>query len=163
MNTRYQVFINSIYSDLEEQTQDILQVLLQMNCIPCGMEFLPTQDEKQLKFVENVIDECNYYLLIIGGSESSITESEISYSEKEFDYAVKQNLKIITLIHGNIEKIEFDNFESNDRLKDKLDKFQKKVMTSQLVKFWKYEDELPQLVSLNLTKIIKMYPAQEKS
>ncbi len=159
MDKRYQVFVSSTYSDLKEERQHVLQTLMEMDCIPAGMELFPAVDEEQWEFIKKVINDCDYYLLIIGGRYGSITTDGISYTEKEFDYAVSQNLKIIALIHGSPEKIEFGKSESNSELREKLDEFRKKVMTGRLVKFWEAAKELPGLVSLNLTKTIKMYPA----
>ena len=159
MDKRYQVFVSSTYSDLKEERQHVLQTLMEMDCIPAGMELFPAADEEQWEFIKKVINDCDYYLLIIGGRYGSITTDGISYTEKEFDYAVEQNLKIIALVHGDPTKIEFGKSESDPELRKKLDKFREKVMTGRLVKFWKTARELPGLVSLNLTKTIKMYPA----
>lgn len=36
MNKRYQVFVSSTYSDLEEERQKVIQTLMKMDCIPAG-------------------------------------------------------------------------------------------------------------------------------
>jgi len=159
MNKRYQVFVSSTYADLKEERQHVLQALMEMDCIPADMELFPAADEEQWTFIQKIIDDCDYYLLIIGGRYGSVTPDGISYTEKEFDYAVDKGLKIVALIHSEPSNIPFGKSESDSQLRKKLSEFRDKVMDGRLVKFWKSAEELPRLVALSLTKTIKMYPA----
>lgn len=159
MDKRYQVFVSSTYADLKEERQHVIQALMEMDCIPAGMELFPAADEEQWEFIKKVIDDCDYYLLIVGGRYGSTTDDGISYTEKEFDYAIEQGLKVVALIHGAPEDIPFGKSEKDPELREKLLAFKDKVMTGRLVKFWQAASELPGLVALSLTKTIKMYPA----
>lgn len=159
MDKRYQVFVSSTYADLKEERQHVIQALMEMDCIPAGMELFPAADEEQWEFIKKVVDDCDYYLIIIGGRYGSITDDGISYTEKEFDYAVECGLKVVALIHGAPEDIPFGKSEQNPDLRIKLLSFKDKVMHGRLVKFWKAAAELPGLVALSMTKTIKMYPA----
>lgn len=159
MNKRYQVFVSSTYADLKEERQHVLQALMEMDCIPAGMELFPAADQEQWEFIKKVIDDCDYYLLIIGGRYGSTTANGISYTEKEFDYAVSNGLKVVALIHGSPDDIPFGKSEQDVELRSKLLKFKDKVMDGRLVKFWSQATELPGLVALSLSKTIKMYPA----
>ncbi|WP_312911060.1 DUF4062 domain-containing protein [Stutzerimonas nitrititolerans] len=159
MDKRYQVFVSSTYADLKEERQHVIQALMEMDCIPAGMELFPAADEEQWEFIKKVIDDCDYYLLVIGGRYGSTADNGISYTEKEFDYAVEQGLKVVALIHGAPDDIPFGKSEKDPELREKLLSFKDKVMTGRLVKFWQAASELPGLVALSLTKTIKMYPA----
>src|SRR5258708_8146271 len=101
MDKRYQVFVSSTYADLKEERQKVIRTVMEMDCIPAGMELFPAADEEQFQFIKRVIDDCDYYLLIIGGRNGSIDETRISYTEKEYEYAVNIGLKIIPLILQN--------------------------------------------------------------
>lgn len=159
MEKRYQVFVSSTYADLKDERKHVLQALMEMDCIPAGMELFPAADEEQWEFIKKVIDDCDYYLLIIGGRYGSLTNDGVSYTEKEFDYAVAKGLKVIALIHGEPDDIPFGKSEQDPALRENLLGFKDKVMDGRLVRFWKNAEELPGLVALNLTKTIKMYPA----
>ena len=159
MEKRFQVFVSSTYADLKAERQHVIQALMEMDCIPAGMELFPAADEEQWEFIKKVIDDCDYYLLIIGGRYGSTTENGISYTEKEFDYAVENGLKVVALIHGAPDDIPFGKSEQDPDLRTKLLGFKDKVMDGRLVKFWKAAEELPGLVALSMTKTIKMYPA----
>jgi hypothetical protein len=159
MEKRYQVFISSTFADLADEREHVFRTLMEMDCIPAGMELFPAADEEQWKFIERVIDDCDYYLLIIGGRYGSLSKEGISYTEKEFDYAVQKGLKVVALIHSNPDEIPAGKSEQDPELRTKLIGFREKVKTGRLVKFWGKADELPGLVSLSLAKTIKTYPA----
>jgi len=159
MDKRYQVFVSSTYADLKEERQKVMHALMQMDCIPAGMELFPAADEEQLQFIKRIIDDCDYYLLIIGGRYGSITAQGISYTEQEYEYALERKIKVIAFLHKNPEQISFDKSEKAPELREKLENFRSKVATGRLVKYWQNIEELPGLVALSLTSTIKSFPA----
>lgn len=159
MNKRYQVFLSSTYADLQEERAKVIQTIMELDCIPAGMEIFPAIDEEQFEFIKKVIDDCDYYLLIIGGRYGSLSEEGISYTEMEYDYAIQKNIKVVAFIHSNPDEISLGKSEKDADLREKLQDFRNKVATKRLVKFWNNADELPGLVALSLSKTIKTYPA----
>lgn len=159
MDKRYQIFISSTYTDLRDERAKIIQTLMEMDCIPAGMELFPAVDEEQWHFIKKVIDDCDYYLLVIGGRYGSTTPEGISYTEKEYDYAVGRGLKVLALIHGAPDNLPVSKSETLPARSEKLSAFRDKVKTGRLVKFWQETSELPGLVALSLSKTIKTYPA----
>lgn len=160
MDKRYQVFVSSTYVDLKEERQRVIQTLMEMDCIPAGMELFPAADEEQWEFIKKVINDCDYYLLIIGGRYGSLSEEGISYTEMEFDYAVGIGLRVIALVHGDPKSIPFGKTDASEELQAKLSAFREKVTTDRLVRFWEAEADLPGLVALSLSKTIKAYPSE---
>jgi len=136
-----------------------MQTLMEMDCIPSGMELFPAMDEDQFEFIKKVIDDCDYYLLIIGGRYGSVSDEGVSYTEKEYDYAVSKGLKVLAFLHNAPDTIPVSKTDKNDDLTKRLMKFREKAQTNRLVRYWKDAPELPGLVSLSLSKTIKMYPA----
>lgn len=159
MNKRYQVFISSTYADLKDERAKVIQTIMELDCIPAGMEIFPAIDEEQFEFIKKVIDDCDYYILIIGGRYGSLSEEGISYTEMEYDYAITKNIKVIAFIHSNPDEIPLGKSEKDSDLRQKLQEFRNKVTTNRLIRFWKNAEELPGLVALNLPKTIKSYPA----
>lgn len=159
MDKRYQVFVSSTYADLREERQRVIQALMEMDCIPSGMELFPASDEEQWQFIKRVIDDCDYYLLIMGGRYGSTTSEGISYTEKEYDYAIEKGMKVLAFLHANLEEIPMGKSESDPELRGRLKAFREKATANRLVKFWSTGAELPGLVALSLSKTIKTYPA----
>lgn len=159
MEKKYQVFISSTYTDLKEERGKVFQTLMELDCIPAGMELFPATDEEQFEFIKKIIDDCDYYLLIIGGRYGSTTPQGISYTEKEYDYAYEKGIKIVALLHESPNELPFEKSEKDEKSRALLEDFRKKASSGRLVRFWKTADELPGLVALGMAKTIKMFPA----
>lgn len=159
MEKRYQVFVSSTYADLKEERQKVIQALMELDCIPAGMELFPAADEEQFEFIKRVIDDCDYYLLIVGGRYGSLTAQGISYTEQEYGYALSRGLKVIALLHEKPDEIPFGKSERDPELRNLLQAFRDRVGTDRLVRFWKSADQLPGIVALSLSKTIKTFPA----
>src|SRR5437762_6941791 len=102
---------------------------MEMDCIPSGMELFPAADEEQWHFIQRVIDDCDYYLLIIGGRYGSTTPEGVSYTEKEYDYAVKKGLKVIALLHEKPDEIPVGRSDIDPAPRARLQAFRDKVKT----------------------------------
>jgi hypothetical protein len=159
MDKRYQVFVSSTYADLQQERRAVMQSVIEMSCIPAGMELFPAADEAQLEFIKRVIDDCDYYLLIIGGRYGSVDETGVSFTEQEYDYAVGRGLKVIALLHKTPGAIPYDKSEVEPALRQRLEAFRTKAATGRMVKFWTTADQLPGLVSQGLSHAMRTYPA----
>ncbi|HCB1500113.1 TPA: DUF4062 domain-containing protein, partial [Klebsiella michiganensis] len=141
------------------ERKHVIQTLMEMDCIPAGMELFPAIDEGQWEFIKKVIDDCDYYLLIIGGRYGSVAEDGLSYTEKEFDYAVSKGLRVVVLVHENPENLPLAKSEKDSELREKLAVFIEKASTNRLRKTWATAKDLPGLVALSMSKTMKTYPA----
>lgn len=159
MDKRYQVFVSSTYTDLMDERKNVTQTLMEMGCIPAGMELFPAADEEQWAFIKKIIDDCDYYLLIVGGRYGSLGAEGLSYTEMEFDYAVEKGIKVVALLHGSPDKLTIEKSEISEDARGKLQVFRDKVAKGRLVKYWETPGDLPGLVSLSLVKTIKAFPA----
>lgn len=159
VDKRYQVFISSTFTDLEDERRKVYQSILEMDCIPAGMELFPALDEEQFNFIKKIIDDSDYYILIIGGRYGSISTDGVSYTEKEYDYAVSKGIKVIALLHGSPQNIPASKTEKSPEGFEKLEQFRKKVATGRLVREWNTADQLPGLVTTSLNRTMKTYPA----
>jgi hypothetical protein len=159
MDIRYQVFVSSTFVDLQDERSAVFQTLMEMDCIPAGMELFPAMDEEQWNFIKRVVDDSDYYLLILGGRYGSLSATGVSYTEMEYDYAISRGLKVLAFVHETPEEIPAKFIDKDPALREKLDAFRARVKTNRLVKFWNETKELPGLVALSLNKTIKTYPA----
>jgi len=158
MEKRYQVFVSSTYADLKTERGKVIQALMEMDCIPAGMELFPAADDEQWEFIKRVIEDCDYYVLIVGARYGSLSDEGISYTEKEFDYAKELGLPILSFLHQDPDSIPVRDSEIDPTLRAKLDAFRARVSGDRLVKFWTSADQLPGLVALSLQKTIKTHP-----
>lgn len=155
MEKRYQVFISSTFKDLNVERNLIIQAVLRAGYYPAGMEWFPGIDEEQFEYIKQVIDDSDYYVLILGGLYGTIASDGRSYTEKEYDYALKKGKKIISMVQKKPTATE-----ENSERKIKFLQFHKKVTCDRLVSFWNTQEELISKFATNLEMTIKKYPAQ---
>ena len=115
MDKKYQIFVSSTFLDLIDERKEITQGILETHCIPLGMELFPASNKSQWEVIKKVIDDCDYYVVIIAGKYGSMGLDDegksVSYTEMEFDYAYKKGKPIIALIHKNTENLKASNVE----------------------------------------------------
>lgn len=125
---REQVFISSTFKDLVEERRAVLQTLLEADCIPAGMELFPASDDEKFDLIKRVIDLCDYYVVIVGGRYGSVdAQEQLSYTEMEFDYAVKTKKPVLGFLHGDPGKIPGEKLDLNAGHRKKLDALGQKL------------------------------------
>ena len=157
-NRRYQVFVSSTFEDLKEERKKIYEALMQIDCIPAGMELFGAVDEEQFEFIKTIIDDSDYYVVIVGGRYGTLTEEGISYTEKEYLYAKEKGIPICALIHGEPESIPSGKTEKNSNLQKLLENFKQELSNSRLIDYWNNSDDISSKVLVALTKTIKRHP-----
>lgn len=160
MEKRYQVFVSSTYRDLQDERSEVIQALLELDCIPAGMELFPASDETQWELIKRVIDDCDYYIVIIGGRYGSIDADGVSYTEKEFDYAVEKGIPVLIFPIEDPGKIPANKTQISDEAQAKLTAFREKATANRPVKFWISPEDLAGKVSRSLVKETKQRPAE---
>lgn len=155
---KYQVFVSSTYKDLVEERREVIQTLLEGDFIPAGMELFYASNDEQFEYIKKVIDNCDYYVLIIGGRYGSINPSTgISFTEQEYDYAIEKNIPVLAYIHPKPEKY-FPRDVIDTENSDKLDSFRQKVQANRMCKEWSYSAQLVSGVNHGLNNIIESDP-----
>jgi hypothetical protein len=158
MDKRYQVFISSTKRDLDEVRQRIALALLDDKFIPVGMEQWGATPLDSWSLIKKFIDQCDYYVLVIGGLYGSIHEEKgLSFTECEYDYAVENKLPVLAFLHENIDKLPGEKIESKPQRRKMLEKFREKVQSRWNVELWSDEIELPRLISSRLNKAIGFF------
>lgn len=157
MEKKYQVFVSSTYKDLSEERQEVMQALLELDCIPVGMELFPAADDDQWTLIQRLIDDCDYYILIVGGRYGSLNKEGVSYTQMEYEYALSSEIPIIGFLHKNPENIAVGKSEKDAELKRKLDEF-KKLVQQKMCRYWETPADLGSQVSRSLVKLIKDKP-----
>ncbi len=163
MDKKYQVFVSSTYTDLIEERKEVTQGLLESDCIPAGMELFPASNKGQWEIIKTVIDECDYYLLVIAGKYGSVGTDEkgnkVGYTEMEFDYALKTGKPIIAFIHRDSSLLPASRVERSKRSIKRLEQFVQKAKTARVIKYWDNKDNLKSAVITSINRMKKDSPA----
>lgn len=167
MNKKYSVFVSSTYEDLKEERQEVVNALLKMDCFPIGMEYFNASDKSQWEVIKSLIEECDYYILIIAGRYGSVESvSGKSYTQLEFEYAKSIGVPTISFIHEHPENIP-DKYTEKEH-KEELAQF-REIAKNSLVCHWNTKGDLAKDVVLSLIGEFKTHPgigwmrADEKS
>jgi hypothetical protein len=106
-----------------------------------------------------VIDESDYYTVIIGGRYGTISEATgMSYTEMEYRYAAETGKPVIAFLHEKPSKIESEKTDGSLQAKKKLDQF-RNLAEQRLCKYWLKPADLGAKVSRSITQLIKHQPA----
>jgi hypothetical protein len=97
--------------------------------------------------------------MIIGGRYGSTTAEGVSYTEKEYEYAVKRGMCVLSFVHSQPDEIPMGKSETDPIARDRLVAFREKIMQGRMVEHWSKAEELPGLVALSLLHAIKAHPA----
>lgn len=155
---RYQIFISSTFIDLVEERQAVLKAILEIDHMPAGMELFPASDETAWELIKSVIDDSDYYVLIIGGRYGSHDKEGISFTEKEYNYAIETGKYVLPFLHEDISEIKSGKTDEGVA-KEKLLEFRKKVQSTHTCKFWTNSDNLQARVTTSLMSAFKKKPA----
>ena len=123
------------------------------------MELFPASDDAAWQLIKDVIDESDYYVVIVGGRYGSMDDTGIGYTEREYDYAVSQKKPIIPLLHQNPDNLPRDKTETDTEAWEKLKKFRERVEGNHTCVYWTTAHELKAQVIVGLTSATKRHPA----
>jgi len=159
MEKKYQIFISSTFKDLKTARLKVRDAILSIYHFPVGMEMFGAADEDQWEIIKKDIDESDYYILIIGKSFGSEVLGEgISYTQKEFRYAVSQGIPVLAFIMKEDTKVAASFQETDkDRIR-KLKKFKAEVLNQRTVDWWSNPDELAVKVVSSLSRQMQRKP-----
>lgn len=157
MKKRYQVFVSSTYDDLREERSKVMQKLLEMDCIPAGMELFPAADDDAWTLIQNVIDECDYYILILAGRYGSTDDSGMGFAEKEYRYAVEKGKPVVAFLHSSPGKLVADNCEKTEKGRKRLEAF-RELARKKICRFWSNADELAAVVTVAMVHSMSRNP-----
>lgn len=160
MKKKYQVFISSTYTDLIEERSAVTQCLLDNDCIPVGMEQFPAANMSQMDYIKKMLEDCDYYILILAGRYGSEDDDGIGFTEKEYDYAIAKSIPIMSFVIKDINTLARNQCEQKKKQENKLLNFRKKVCNGKLVKFYSNTDELKGHVATSIHKCIHDFPAK---
>lgn len=142
MEKRYQIFVSSTYEDLKEERTKVTETILKMYQLPIGMEMFHADDKEQWSQIQKTIDMSDYYILIIGRCCGTLIENEkISYTEKEYNYALSKNIPILRFVIDAKAKKE-DCYPETKKQQAAYDRFKKKVTQNYQCAFWQNPDDL---------------------
>jgi hypothetical protein len=122
------------------------------------MELFPAANEDQWTLIKGVIDDCDYYIVVVGGRYGSVGPDGTSYTEMEYEYALGQGKPVIGFLHKDPGSLPASKCEKTAEGRAKLEAFRERVQ-QKMCRFWTSPADLGSVVSRSLVKLIKNNPA----
>lgn len=152
---KYQIFVSSTFEDLKEERDKVFAVIYSMHHIPAGMEYFNSTDDSSWNLIKQIIDESDFYIVIVGHRYGSMDSRGVSFTEKEYNYAKLKKIPILSFVRDRDYPVsrQFVDAEAN---RQKLDKFIKKIKKKQCSS-WKEKDDLAISVMASLNEAFEKY------
>lgn len=160
MSKKYQVFVSSTYKDLKEERLAVTQYLLKMGFIPVGMEQFPASNMSQMEYIKMMLDDCDYYLLILAGKYGSVADDGVGFTEKEYDYAIANDIPVMSILIRDIGELPSKKCEDTDEKRTLLNNFRDKVSAGKMVDFYTDIGTLTSAVGAAVHRCVRDYPAK---
>jgi hypothetical protein len=111
-----EVFVSSTYNDLKNERLNIKHALEMSGYTVTGMEIFVATPEERWASIKNFVDQCDYYILVIAGRFGTFFPGEkISYTEKEYRYALERKKPCVVMLHNDTDPSCFQK-DKTDRL-----------------------------------------------
>lgn len=151
MNTkRFSIFISSTFEDLRDERRAVQDAVIEGGDFPVQMESFPAADQDPFALITSLLDQCDYYVLIIGGRYGTVTEDGKSYTHKEFLYAVERDIPVLVMLHGNPGQLIADKIEKDPEGRKLLAEFIKEASTGRTRRTWTSVGDLKSAVTAAL-------------
>ena len=94
----YSAFISSVYESLQDERNLVIDSLLDYRVFPVCMEHFTVSTSGKFKDIQDLIDESDFFILILGRHYGSCDEHGVSWTEREYDYAVEHGKRILAIV-----------------------------------------------------------------
>ena len=139
---KYQVFISSTFKDLQAERRAVQDHLLSQKYVPVGMETFLGSHKVLPEYLTDLIDACDYYVVIVAGRYGNTNKEGKSWTEQEYDYAAsKDDLPILAFFK-----------DSEQDYSEQIKKFREKIEERCVPTRWTNEDNLAAKVFRKLTE-----------
>lgn len=153
---RYQVFVSSTYSDLQAERRLLTHVLPSMGCLPVGLELNPSAVSAWTS-IKKLIDESDYYILLLGSRYGSLSPSGVSFTHMEYVYATTKQKPILVVMHEAPETRPAELHEATPEGRLKFKDFRQLLQRGMTVG-WTDERSLEMAIRQYMPQLIQSRP-----
>ena len=101
----YSAFVSSVYETLRSERKTVIDSLWHNNIIPFCMEYFIVPVNERFKWIEEKIDDSDFFVLLLGSNYGSCDENGISWTEREYNYAINGGKPILAIVCEDYYKL----------------------------------------------------------
>ena len=159
----WRIFVSSTREDLIPYREAVEGVLTGMEHIPLGMEFFVSSPESPLDVCLATVRRSQLYILILGMRYGSVEEgSQKSFTELEYDEAIKSNIPVLAFVIDENECLIKAKYVDTGDKAEKLKQFKEKVKSSLTVSTFTSVEDLRDKVARSVRQAIDRISADEQ-
>ena len=150
MEKRFQVYVSGALQALPEERREVLNAVLELDCIATGMGISPPGGEARWGLVERAIDDCDYHLFLLPEREGQDGPDGVRCAEMEYRRALaaeKPSIAFVRRDSGAAPVLPPGPWAPPAALRE--------AVSGRLAVEWSSPKELGLLVSRSLLQLIK--------
>lgn len=148
----FRVFVSSTYEDMINYRDAAISALTSIDTLPVGMEQFVSSPDKSLDVCLSEVRRCQLFISIIGMRYGSVDEETgKSYSELEYEEAIKNGIPVLAFIIDENECAVLPKFVDVGENAEKLKKF-KEILNQRYSSRFQSVENLKELVVRAVTK-----------
>lgn len=96
---KLQVFVSSTFTDLRDERQAAVEVILLAGHLPAGMELFGADDKQQMEVIRGWIADSDVFLILLAGRYGSIDKATgKSYTHLEYEHAISLGKPVLAMV-----------------------------------------------------------------
>ena len=148
------IFISSTYEDLIPYREEVQRTLIRLEQIVKGMEYFGSSPQSSLSVCLSHVRDCKVFIGVLGMRYGSVDEeSGLSYSQLEYNEAIKNNIPTLIYIMEENHPIPSKYVDTGDNA-EKLSEFKKIVKKKHIISFFTTPEDLGQKISHDLIEAL---------
>jgi hypothetical protein len=157
IDKRYHVFISTTGADMQPERQVLTQTLASLGFFSWGLE---ARTPLTTAFARRQIDDCDYFVLLLGSCYGELSASGVSYVHLEYIYAITKQKPILVIIHESPDSRALDVQESTKDGKRKFEDFRRQLQRERdMVVTFREPRELEVILRHAMPQLTQRYPS----
>lgn len=157
IDKRYHVFISSSGADMQPERSVLAQTLASLGFFSWGLE---ARTPLTTAFARRQIDDCDYFVLLLGSRYGDLSASGVSYVHLEYIYAITKQKPVLVILHESPETRAPELQESSKDGLRKFEDFRRQLQRERdMVVTFREPKELEVILRHAMPQLTQRYPA----
>lgn len=157
IDKRYHVFISSTGADLQPERSVLAQTLASLGFFSWGLE---ARTPLTTAFARRQIDDCDYFVLLLGSRYGDLSASGVSYVHLEYIYAITKQKPVLVILHESPESRAPEFQEPTKEGQHKFEDFRRQLQRERdMVVTFREPKELEVILRHAMPQLIQRYPS----
>jgi len=158
IDKRYHVFISTTGADMQPERSVLAQTLASLGFFSWGLE---TRTPLTTAFARRQIDDCDYFVLLLGSCYGELSASGVSYVHLEYIYAVTKQKPVLVILHESPESRAPQFQEQTKDGQVKFQDFRRQLQRERdMVVTFREPRELEVILRHAMPQLTQRYPSQ---